>query len=154
MLEEFLKYLLIYSTSGIKFVFGPVFGASFGYSVFLTGTLTILGMMTTVYLFTYFGTYIRHFTQSIFRSKDKKIFTKKNRKYVQLWLKYGVAGMSFLTPVLLSPLGGAILVNAFGGRKKDIIKYMWMSSIFWGYPMTWAVKFAGHMIPFLNLGGQ
>lgn len=154
MLEEFPIYLLIYSSSGFKFVFGPIIGATYGYSVFFTGTLTILGMMTTVYIFTYFGTHIRHFSQRIFRSKDKKVFTKKNRKYVELWLKYGVAGMSFLTPVLLSPLGGAILVNAFGGRKKDIIKYMWMSSIFWGYPMTWAVKFAGHLIPFLDLGGQ
>lgn len=154
MIQEILKYLLIYSSSGIKFVFGPVFGASFGYSVFLTGSLTILGMMTTVYLFTYFGSHIRHFSQRVFTSKDKKVFSKKNRKYVQLWMKYGVAGMSFLTPVLLSPLGGAILVNAFGGRKKDIIKYMWISSIVWGYPMTWAVKFAGHLLPFLNLSGQ
>lgn len=153
MIEEFLKYLLIYSSSGIKFVFGPVFGASFGYSVFLTGTLTILGMMTTVYIFTYFGARIRHFTQRVFASRDKKVFTKKNRRYVRWWLKYGVPGMSFLTPVLLSPLGGAILVNAFGGRKKDIIKYMWISSILWGYPMTWAVKFAGHLLPFLNLNG-
>ncbi len=151
MLEEILIYLMIYGSSGFKFVFGPIIGASYGYSVFFTGTLTILGMMTTVYVFTYFGTYIRHFTQRVFRSKDKKVFTKKNRKYVELWLKYGVAGMSFLTPVLLSPLGGAILVNAFGGKKKDIIKYMWMSSIFWGYPMTWAVKFVGHLIPFLDL---
>lgn len=154
MFEEILKYLLIYSSSGIKFVFGPVFGASFGYSVFLTGSLTILGMMTTVYIFTYFGTHIRHFSQRVFASKDRKIFTRKNRKYVRIWLKYGVPGMSFLTPVLLSPLGGAILVNAFGGKKRDIIKYMWMSSLFWGYIMTWAVKFAGHMIPFLNLSSQ
>lgn len=154
MFEEILKYLLIYSSSGIKFVFGPVFGASFGYSVFLTGTLTILGMMTTVYIFTYFGTHIRHFSQRVFASRDRRIFTSKNRKYVKLWLKYGVPGMSFLTPVLLSPLGGAILVNAFGGKRRDIIKYMWMSSLFWGYIMTWAVKFAGHLLPFLNLSSQ
>lgn len=154
MLQDLIQYFLIYFSSGFKFVFGPLIGAAHGYHVLITGTLTVFGMMTSVYVFTYFGTWVRHKTQAFFSSKDKKIFTPKNRKYVKIWLKYGVPGLAFLTPILLTPIGGTVIANAFGGKKEDIIKYMWLSCIFWSYPITWVLKFARHLVPFLNAGGN
>jgi hypothetical protein len=152
MLEDLFKYFLIYISSSLKFIFGPLIGAANDYNVLLTGTLTMLGMMTSVYIFTYFGTWVRHWTQSFLDAKDKKVFTPKNRRYVKIWLQYGVPGLAFLTPILLTPIGGTVIANAFGGKKNDIIKYMWLSCIFWSYLISWMVKFAGHLLPFLHLG--
>ena len=149
MFEEILKYLVVYATSGIKFIFGPSLGAAYGFSVFVTGSLTVLGVMTSVYLFTFFGTQIKYYWEKISKKKKRKVlFTKGNRRFVVFWKKYGVIGIAFLTPVLLTPIGGTIIANALGCRKKDIFLYMWISSIFWSYPIAWAVKFASDLLFF------
>ncbi len=146
MIEELLKYFLVYISSTIKFIFGPTIGIAYGFNVFVTGSLTILGMMTSVYVFSFFGDQIRALISKVFGNKKKQVFTKKNRKFVQIWKKYGVPGVALLTPILLTPIGGTILVNAVGAKKEDIIKYMWMSCVLWSYTITWAVKFASGYI--------
>ena len=146
MIEEILKYFLVYISSSVKFIFGPTIGIAYGFSVFITGTLTALGMMTSVYVFSFFGKRIHGFVVRLFGKKKKKIFTKKNRQFVKIWKKYGVPGVAVLTPILLTPIGGTLLVNAVGGKKEEIFKYMWASCIFWSYTLTWAVKYASNYI--------
>jgi len=147
-MQHLIQYLLIFLGSTIKIVFGMVLGTAFGFNIFLTGTITILGMMTSVYIVTFFGTPIRSFTQKVLHRKKRKLFSSKTRRSVRIWQKYGVAGIAFLTPIILMPIGGAILANAFGGKKTEIFKWMWISCIFWTYPLTWIVKFASHLLPF------
>lgn len=140
-------YFLVYISSTVKFIFGPTIGVAAGFSVFMTGSLTALGMMTSVYTFTYFGDEIRAVTKRIFSKKKQKIFTRKNRRFVEIWRKYGIPGVAILTPILLTPIGGTVMANAFGGKKEDIFKYMWISCLFWSYVITWLVKFASSFIP-------
>ncbi|MFY0651198.1 MAG: hypothetical protein JXQ96_04155 [Cyclobacteriaceae bacterium] len=149
MPEELLKYLTIYSSSTVKFIFGPLIGAANGYSVFVTGTLTLLGTMTSVYIFTLFGDRIRTLANRLLKSRKKRVFTKRNRQFVTIWNKYGIMGIAFLTPILLTPIGGTIAANALGCRKQDIFRYMWMSAVFWSYTLTWVVKFARDLLFFV-----
>lgn len=135
-MEEILKYLSVYGLSGIKFIFGPTLGIAYGFHWVLTACLTAAGMMTTVYVFTYFGEQLRGFVNR-FRKKDRKLFTKRNRQFVRIWSKYGEMGVALVTPVLLMPIGGAILINALGGRKKKIIFWMWVSAIGHSFLQTW-----------------
>lgn len=146
MTEEILKYFLVYISSTIKFILGPSIGIASGFNVFITGTLTTLGMMTSVYVFSFFGDKIHAFRMKILGQKERKLFTKKSRRFVTIWNKYGVPGIAVLTPIILTPIGGTILVNAVGAKKEDIFKYMWMSCIFWSYTITWAIKFASQYI--------
>jgi len=150
MLEEILHHFYVYLSSALKFIIGPTLGTYYGFNVFVTGTLTALGMMTSVYTFTYFGTRIRRASRKFWNAKNKKIFTKKNRRFVRIWLNYGVPGIAMLTPVLLMPIGGTIIVNAFGGKKQEIIKWMWISCVFWSYSITWVIKYASHLLPALG----
>lgn len=150
MTEIFFQYFLVYISSTLKIILGMVLGTSFGFSVFITASLTILGMMTSVYVITFFGNWIRVIRQKYFIKKDRKIFTKESRRNVRIWQKYGVPGIAVLTPIIFMPIGGAILANAFGGKREDIIKWMWISCICWTYPLTWMVKFASHLIPFFD----
>ncbi|MCV9388570.1 hypothetical protein [Reichenbachiella ulvae] len=151
MTAEILQYLSVYLGSTLKIIIGPVLGVTYGINVWITGTLTTLGMMTSVYLVTFFGTWVRHQTQAYFKKRRKNLFSPKTRRYVKIWQEYGVPGIAFLTPVLFMPIGGALLANAFGGKKADIIKYMWISCIFWGFLLSFLVAFAGDLLPFLDL---
>ena len=138
-----LKYLIVYVLSGVKIIFGPTLGMTYGLSIIETILLSLAGMMTTVYLLSYFGAEIRTLTKRLIGAKKKKkVFTPKRRRIVKVWLKWGVPGISFLTPILLSPIGGAIIVNALGGRKKDIFKWMWIFGTAWSIILTLLTRYA------------
>lgn len=126
-----LKYFSVYILSGIKFVFGPALGIiAYDLPIIAVIVLTALGMMTTVYLFTFFGNQIRAFLKR-FRKKNRKIFTKRNRQFVKIWRRFGLKGVCLLTPLILTPPGGAILINVLGSKKSLIIKWMWISALLW-----------------------
>jgi hypothetical protein len=61
----------------------------------------------------------------------KKIFTKRNRNIVKLWKKYGLYGIAFLTPVILSIPIGTIIANSLVDNRKKIMLYMFVSLVFW-----------------------
>lgn len=139
-----LKYLTISALSSLKFVFGPVFGVANNLPIPVIIICTALGMMTTIYLFTFFGDQIRRFIKR-FR-KDQRVFTKKSRRFVRLWRKFGLKGMCLLTPLVLTPPGGGLLVNILGSKRKLILKWMWISAILWSTIVTFVIKYAFWMI--------
>lgn len=142
-----LKYLVVYILSGIKIIFGPTLGLAYGFTIVETVLLSLLGMMTTVYLLSYFGEEIRTLARRIFLPVwKKKVFTPRRRRLVRIWNKWGVPGIAFLTPLLLSPIGGAILVNALGGRKQEIFKWMWIFGGAWSLILTFLTFYAGGLI--------
>lgn len=130
-MAAFLKYFSVYIFSGVKFIFGPALGViAYDMPLLLVIGLTAAGMMTTVYLFTYFGDFFRGLIDRYMR-REKKVFTSRNRRFVKLWRKFGLKGVCFLTPLILTPPGGALLVNVLGTKKSEIIKWMWVSALFW-----------------------
>ena len=141
MLEKIALYFSIFITSAVKFIAGPTIGAASDLSILETALFTALGMMLTVTLFTLFGPEMRRLLAR-FSKKDKKIFTKRSRRFVAIWQKYGIPGTAFLTPLLLTPIGGAILANAFKSPKSKIFSYMTISALLWGIILTAIVKYA------------
>jgi len=135
-----LKYFTVYILSGLKFIFGPTLGVAYELPLLVTILLTSFGMMTTVYLFTFFGADIRTFTLK-FR-KEPKVFTKRNRRFVKMWRKFGLEGVCLLTPIVLTPPGGALLANLLGTNKKKLLKWMWISAIGWSSIFSTVVKYA------------
>ena len=138
------KYISVYLISMLKFVGGPSIGAAVGLSFFETFLLTVLGMMTTVSIISFVSPGLRKWISAKLK-RDQKVFSKRNRKFVIIWRKYGILGISFLTPLILSPILGSLLVNAFGGSKRKIFGYMLASAIFWSLALS---KFF-HIIPLL-----
>jgi hypothetical protein len=141
-MEEVLTILTIYVLCMFKIVFGPTMGYAAGLSPLLTVIITVAGMMTTVFIFTFFGEIIR---EKVLRRfiKPKKVFTKRNRRFVKIWRKYGELGVSFLTPILLSPPGGSILAIALGGSRKKTIGYMFLWSVVWSTIITYTFYYSG-----------
>jgi hypothetical protein len=61
----------------------------------------------------------------------RKIFTKFNRRIIKIKKRFGLAGIAFITPILLSTPLGAFLAERFFKDKKKIILYLSGATIFW-----------------------
>lgn len=131
MLEEVGQYIVVFALSMLKFIGGPLLGKVYGLSIVETAVLTSMGMMTSVYIFSsFFGNIIHDFILNKFY-KNRKLFSKKNRRTVKIWRAYGLKGIAFLTPILFTPIGGTIVAASFGESRKRIFKYMLVSAVFW-----------------------
>ncbi|MEM6643995.1 MAG: hypothetical protein AAF616_13525 [Bacteroidota bacterium] len=139
-MEIVLKYFTVFLLSSLKFVFGPAFGVANNLSVVPVIILTTIGMMATIYLFTYFGDRIRSLALS-FR-KNPKTFTRRNRRFVKIWRKFGLEGVCLLTPLILTPPGGGLLANILASDKKKLLKWMWISAVGWSTVITLLMKYA------------
>ncbi len=140
-MEEALVYITIYLLCMVKIVFGPTMGYAAGFHPLVTTLLTIAGMMTTVSIFSFFGEQLRH-TAFIRFFKFKRTFSPQSRRFVKIWNKYGLLGISFLTPIILSPPGGAILAVAFGSSRKLMFIYMLIFSVFWSLILTYGFYYS------------
>jgi hypothetical protein len=66
----------------------------------------------------------------------KKIFSKRSRRMVKLWKKYGLVGLAALTPVIFSiPIGTFFMARLEKNRKK-ILLYMFISITCWSLIIT------------------
>ena len=147
MWEEILKAIPVFLSTMIKFVFGPLGGYAAKLSIMTTIIATISGMMTAVVAFTYFGNFLR---ETVFKKffQNRKKFTPRNRKITTLYKKYGLAGIAFLTPILLTPIGGTLIAVSFGSPKEKIILYMFVSGVVWAIIFSTIVYFFGNkMLP-------
>ena len=129
-MQRFIDYLVVFAMSMFKFIFGCVGGAVRGFSYLETVLITVLGMMTSVIIFTYFGLAIRNWFFIAFKRK-RKVFTKRNRRLVKIWRKYGIIGVAFMTPLFFSPVGGTLIAVSFGEKKERIFFHMLWSAILW-----------------------
>ena len=135
--ELLAKYFSIYALSMLKFIAGPLAGLANGTGVLETSLFTVMGMMTSVLIFSFLGKLIKEKVLSRIFKKKKK-FTAKNRRFISLWNKYGMFGVSFLTPVIFSPIGGTILITSINGfqQKGKLFGYMLLSASFWALTLT------------------
>jgi hypothetical protein len=63
--------------------------------------------------------------------KKKKLFTPAKRRMVRIKNRYGLAGIAFLSPVLLSIPVGVFLALRFYGNPKRIFLFMISGVFFW-----------------------
>lgn len=129
-MESVFKFLGIYFICLFKFVGGPILGYAAGYSLLGIVAVTVMGMMSSVLVFSFLGNWAKK-QLGIFGVRKGKVFSKRSRKTVMVWRKYGAAGVAFLTPLILTPIGGTLVMISFGVDRKIIIGYMLISGIAW-----------------------
>ncbi|MEI6815023.1 MAG: hypothetical protein WCL14_00325 [Bacteroidota bacterium] len=69
-------------------------------------------------------------------NKRKKVFTPKNRRLVRIWSDWGIMGIAFITPVLLSIPLGTIITSRLVHSKRKVFVYMFISILFWSILIT------------------
>lgn len=140
MLEEVLSYLGIFLLACIKSIFPPILGPAAGMNKLEIIIVTVAGLMTSVTLFTFVGEKIKKKVIPIFIKQPKK-FSKRSRRMVTTWKKYGIIGTCFLTPLILSPVGGSLLVSSVGAPRKQVFFYMFVFGLFWAVIWTFSVDY-------------
>jgi membrane protein DedA with SNARE-associated domain len=144
MWQELAKATTVLLSSALKFILGPVEGFTFQLHPLITWLATVTGMMLSVVVFTYFGGWIRKRVLKRFNKNEKP--ASSNRRFSGLIEKYGLGGVAFLTPILLTPIGGTIIAVSMGKPKEKILLFMLISAMSWGTALTAAVYAFGKMI--------
>jgi uncharacterized membrane protein len=145
MKTTFLKYLSVALASTLKFFGGPITGVILKLTWIETAICSAIGMMFTVLLLTYVGSGIQTLIKKYRKSKPKR-FTRTNRIAVNIWKKFGIIGIAFLTPPLFTPLFGPILAVAFKVPRGAIFLWMAISAIVWGL----GISYIAHKVHFIQ----
>lgn len=148
MWEVILKAFSVYLSAALKFIFGPLGGMAAGLNVFITISVTIAGMMTSVAIISLFGDFLQKrffplFRKRNFSEQDALAQHQKRLKWRIFYRKYGLGGIAFLTPIILTPIGGTLLAIGFGSPRPKILIYMLFSAVFWAVVLTVSV-YLGH----------
>jgi len=69
------------------------------------------------------------------------VFTRFNRRVIRVKQKFGLAGIAFITPILLSTPVGAFLAERFYKDKKKIIIYLSGATILWAFILYFILSF-------------
>jgi membrane protein DedA with SNARE-associated domain len=105
---------------------------------------TVAGMMTVVFLFTFFGEWIR--TKVFGRFKKRKINLKRAERFEKIWKRYGLIGVAVLTPIVLTPIGGTLMAVSSGSPRDKIVFYMFVSASFWSVVISMIIYFFGNEV--------
>jgi len=92
--------------------------------------LTFIGGFLDVYLITQLGRDIERFLIKKFPGKFKR-FSRKNRLLAKFRRRWGIFGISFITPMVLGIPLGIIICLGITTNKWLIIKYMTLSILSW-----------------------
>lgn len=133
------KYLSVVIASMIKFVGGPLSGLALGLSWIETVVCTTVGMMASVVAITYAGAALQALLHRYRPQAPPKRFTRRTRLAVRVWKRAGMAGIAFLTPLLLTPIGGTILAVSFRVKRGQLLLYMFVSALVWAVIQTLAL---------------
>jgi hypothetical protein len=159
-LSGFLKILIVFAVSSIKFLIAPALGFSMGLNFVQTLLSTTAGGISGVFVFfflsrwflvlysRYFAEYMHKIRVKIYTFLNKEIpifipakkFTKRNRLIVKVVRKYGLVGIVVLTPIFLSIPLGTFLATRYYSANRFLLVYLCGSVLFWSLFMSSAIS--------------
>jgi uncharacterized membrane protein len=128
-------YFAVMAASSIKFVAGPLTGFGLGLSMLETIVCTWMGMMFTVTVMLTIGRFLVQQIARI-RIQKPKLFSGRVRYAVSIWQRFGIKGISVMTPLLFTPIGGSLLALSFKVPTPRVLFFMAISGIFWSVIFT------------------
>lgn len=144
-MESLLEIISVFLMSTVKFVFGGVpLALGLGFSFFEAVTVTSLGGFVGVTFFVAMSDkLIAYLKKRKARKKienpnqiPKKAFTRTNKIIIIAKQRFGLAGISLLTPLLLSiPIGCFLAVRYFKDKQRILI-YMFCAILFWSISIS------------------
>lgn len=140
-----LEIISVFLMSTVKFVFGGVpLALGLGFSFFQAVTVTSLGGFVGVTVFVYTSDKLIAYLKKrkILKQLEnpnqirKKSFTRTNKIIIIVKQRFGLLGISLLTPLLLSiPIGCFLAVRYFNDKQRILI-YMFGSILFWSVSIS------------------
>jgi hypothetical protein len=148
VLPHLFKYASVFLLGMVKFVAAPVAGIAAGLSVPLIWGLSVAGMMTTVVLVSGVGKVWALHLRRKRQQKGKPLFSRKSRRIVGIFRRFGMGGIAFLTPILFSPIGGTVIATQLHVPRWRILLHMLWSAVLWGGAFTMLAVHFSHLAIF------
>ena len=119
----------------------PLAIMQFKFNFLETMLWTNVGGILGIYFFAFLSEKVMAWWMRMFRKKrlaaatnqgrEKKIFTKKNRRIIRIKQRYGLIGIAATTPFLLSIPVGTFLVVRYYRSRKIKFTYLIASNVVW-----------------------
>jgi len=144
-----MDILLTILLSSVKFgMTFPLAVMEFRFSFFETILWINIGGLAGIYFFAYLSEGLNRWIETRIQrwkagrsgpakeKKNKRIFTKRNRRIVRIKQRYGLIGIAATTPLLLSIPVGVFLVVRYYPRNRT--RYLWLvaSNLVWSFLYT------------------
>lgn len=129
-LYTILSNLVIMVISAIKFgmVATTVVAANLG----IPGTVfNMIGGIAGVFVFAQFSSIVQDWLIRTFPKKFNKRFSKRTRFLARVKGSFGLKGIAFITPIILSIPVGVFFAMDLTTDKKKVITYMLAACFFW-----------------------
>lgn len=159
-MSGFLKILIVFLVSSIKFLFAPALSFGMGLNFVQTILSTTSGGIVGVFVFFFLSRwllqlYSRYFFYYFHLLRTKiysylnitipkfipaRRFTRRNRFIIKLVRKYGLVGIVILTPVLLSIPVGTFIATRYFSSNRYLLVYLSGSVMFWSLFMSSAIS--------------
>lgn len=122
----------------------PLAIMEFKFSFFETILWINIGGIVGIYFFAYLSEGLNRWLNKLINRrkaksanyKQKKIFTKRNRRIVKIKQRYGLIGISLTTPIFFSIPIGVFLVVRYYPRVRTRFLYMISSNLLWSFIYT------------------
>ncbi len=134
----FGKYFTVIALTALKFFNGPIAGIVMDLTWYETAVCSIIGMMLMVTLMSFLGRQVQVWISN-YRKTKPKLFSKRSRFAVKIWLKLGIWGIACFTPLFFTPIGGTLLALSFKVPIPKILFSMLVFAVFWGVILTFAM---------------
>lgn len=136
---SFGKYFTVMVATAIKFFNGPIAGTLLGLTWWETAICCVIGMMSTVTIVAFLGNSVQKIIAKS-RKTPPKLFSKRTRFAVKIWLKLGIWGIAFFTPLFFTPVGGTLLALSFKVEVKKIWLSMFLFAVIWGVIFSYLIS--------------
>lgn len=126
--------------SSVKFLPAPFIAVASGFGYLKTIVITFSGGCIGILFFYFLGSvFFKKLGDS--RKKDgikpkKKIFTRTNKFIVRIKSKYGLVGLSIITPAVISIPIGTILASKYFRKDPKTLTYLILSLLVWCFVLT------------------
>jgi hypothetical protein len=146
-MAEFFKILSAFLACALAFgkVGMPAAMVLFKYSFIKVFLVSVAGGITGNIVFVHLSAVIikriHNYRARKGRIHRKKIFTRFNRFIIRVKKRFGLVGISVITPLLLSTPLGAFLAERFFKDKKKIIIYLSVSTVFWSITLYLLIRY-------------
>lgn len=143
---KWLEYLEVALIASVKFLIAPFDAERNHFNWIESFAVTTTGGIAGIFVFVFVGENIsawwRHFmalVKSVFlrrpaeviERKPRKKFTRKNRLIVWIKMKFGLAGIAFITPCIISIPIGTVVAISFYKKRGRVLLYLLISLILW-----------------------
>lgn len=132
-MPTFLELISVLVASMFKFMVGVFLSMGYDFYFWVGVPATVGGAMLGVFVFIFFGELLRSLLARFLRKRHpfQNLSIKRRRMIVRVKQRFGLPGIAFLTPMVLTVPVGTIVAVALGYRWYRIFVAMLISFSVW-----------------------